>query len=112
MEAYPPASLSPSTAGLAQRIRRARVIGFTGAGVCFVVSQVGLMWVLATGGIGSNPSLAVSIWLFSALAAGLFLLVVGDSYREHPRWLADRRETSVFSDDNRDAAEQMPVRAS
>lgn len=78
-----PIAVSPE----GERLHRARVVGFAGAGVSFLVSQIGLLWVLATGGIGSNPSVAATVWLFSTLLAGLFLLLVSDSYRKHPRWL-------------------------
>jgi hypothetical protein len=67
--------------------RRARVIGFLGVGVCFLVSQVGLLWMLATGGIGNTPSIAGTIWLFSTLCAAVFLLLLADSYRQNPHWL-------------------------
>ena len=70
------------------RIARLRVIGFTGAAFCFLVSQLGLLWVLATGGIGATPTVASAVWLFSTLAAVLFLILVSDSYRKHPRWIA------------------------
>lgn len=70
-----------------ERLHRARVIGFAGAAVSFLVSQIGLLWVLATGGVGPSPSVAATVWLFSTLLAGLFLLLVSDSYRRQPRWL-------------------------
>ena len=71
----------------AVRIARLRVIGFTGAAFCFLVSQLGLLWVLATGGIGDTPSVASAVWLLSTLAAVLFLILVSDSYRKRPHWI-------------------------
>ncbi|MGA8302707.1 MAG: hypothetical protein WA691_05890 [Thermoplasmata archaeon] len=78
----------------AEGIRRARVIGYTGAGVSFLFSQIGLLWVLATGGVGSNPSAASVIWLIATLATALFLLQISDSYRRHPRWLTASKGSS------------------
>lgn len=89
----PAASASPLPPG-AERLRRSRVIGFTGAGVSFLVSQLGLLWVLSTGGIGSNPSVAATVWLFSSLVAVFFLILVSDSYRQNPRWLSPAKALS------------------
>jgi len=68
-------------------LRRARVFGFTGAGVCFLVSQIGLLWVLATGGVGPTPSVAATVWLLSSLVMVLFVFLVADTYRTNPRWI-------------------------
>jgi hypothetical protein len=93
-------------------IRRARIVGLCGAGICFLVSQMGLLWVLAMGGIGSNPSIAASIWLFSTLAAALFLFLVADSYRENPRWIRNATVASGLGGGDRDVQDRAPAKAS
>ncbi len=110
MEPYPSSTVSQAPGAREKWIRRARVIGFSGAGVCFLISQLGLLWVLAMGGIGSNPSIAGSIWLFSALVAVLFLFLVADSYRDHPRWLGERAGASDLTDADRNAPDRAPAK--
>jgi hypothetical protein len=110
MEPYPSSTGSHPRAEHGQWLRRVRVIGLSGAGACFLISQLGLLWVLAMGGIGSNPSIADSIWLFSALVAVLFLFLVADSYREHPRWVRERGETTSLTDETRDASDRTSAK--
>lgn len=93
-------------------LRRARVIGFGGAGIAFFVSQVGLLWALATGGIGSSPSVAATIWLFSTLCAVLFMLLLADSYRQTPRWLETVGRTPGLAGKARDVTERAPAKVS
>ena len=93
-------------------LRRARVIGFAGAGVAFFVSQVGLLWVLATGGIGSTPSVAATIWLFSTLVSVLFMLLLADSYRQSPRWLAPAAGNPSVGGEPRSGPDGAPAKLS
>jgi hypothetical protein len=66
--------------------RRFRSIGFSGAGACFLVSQVGLLWTLSTGGIGAQASPAALLWLLATAGAGFFLFLISNSYRRTPAW--------------------------
>lgn len=95
-----------------EMVRRARVIGFTGMGVCFMISQMGLLWVLATGGIGSNPSIAGTVWLFSTLVTVFFLLILADSYRHTPRWLREVARTPALPNEERDIPDRVPAKVS
>jgi hypothetical protein len=61
--------------------RRTRATAFAGAGVCFLVSQLALLWVLASGGVGRTPSAAASVWLVSSLALALFMILAAQTYR-------------------------------
>jgi hypothetical protein len=100
---------SPST-NRDELVRRARVLGFTGAGVCFLVSQIGLLWVLATGGIGPAPSVAATVWLLSSLVMVLFVFVVADSYRTNPRWILQHAPAAVTDGDGSATPRHAPAR--
>ena len=91
-------------------VRRARVVGFTGAGVCFLVSQIGLLWVLATGGIGPTPSVAATVWLFSSLVMVLFVFVLADSYRTTSRWIRQHAPAAVTDGDGSATPRHTPAR--
>ncbi len=71
----------------------ARVVGFTAAGVCFVGSQLSLLWVLATGGVGATPSAAVTAWIVSSLGLAFFLFLAANTYRPD----FDRSMTSLWA---------------
>jgi hypothetical protein len=107
-----PAVASESPRAREGPLRRARVIGFAGAGVTFFVSQVGLLWVLATGGIGSTPSIAATIWLFATLCSVLFMLLLADSYRQTPRWLGAAASNPGGGVDVRGGPDRAPVKLS
>lgn len=80
MPASPPPGSAPPDEREATRAA-ARVLGFTAAGVCFVCSQLALLWVLATGGVGATPSAAVTAWIVSSLGLAFFLFLAANTYR-------------------------------
>jgi hypothetical protein len=75
-----------------------------------MVSQIGLLWMLATGGIGNYPSIAGTVWLFAALVTVVFLLLIADSYRATPRWLGSVARTPALSDAEKDIPDHLPTK--
>jgi apolipoprotein N-acyltransferase len=94
MEARLPPTVSERRQAQDQdRVRKFRVVGFFGAGAFFLVSQLGLLWVLSSGGVGNSESVANLVWLTATLGAGLFLFLLSDSYRRNPAWPIANRST-------------------
>jgi hypothetical protein len=70
-------------------IRRVRVVGFVGAGLSFLLSQLGLLWAFVSGGVSWSPTPPTALWMSTALLTVFFVLLLADSYRPSPRWSAE-----------------------